>query len=271
MENSPDYRAMYEEERVKAAELSAKVSELELNLSCNDRALHSFFHDARTDISLAKSYADLAFMLLVPTNDADTFNLTSEGASFLPLIIDYSQRALNMSQQYLDIKRMEQGKYTLESRRFNPIHTINEVRDEVLKKEKKPVKITYRTIESHVAEDFSLFKGEEDKLRICIYNLIDNACQAAPEGTDVGVFLNSEKDKISIEITNKGVIPKELRDPEKLFAYGATSGKTKGNGIGTYTARLFARVHGGDITFQTSDLTNSTIFKIELPKPVDED
>lgn len=52
---------------------------------------------------------------------------------------------------------------------------------------------------------------------------------------------------------------------EKLFTFGATSGKSGGNGIGTYTAKLFAKAHGGDITFHTNDDSNSTQFTLSLP------
>ncbi len=270
-----DYKAMYEEERARADGLSTKVSKLEQDLVSTKKVISCFSHDARSSLAVASSQVELVHMLLEPTDKADVFNLTSEVVSYLPLLEKRIKRVANMYQQYLDMERMERREYILQPQRINLLHIINEAREEVdegvVKKLKKPVKIVYNMVESHVAEDFALFNGEEDKIRSCLSNLIQNAYEAALDNTEVHIYLNSDRDNLSIEITNKGAIPKELRDPEKLFAYGATSGKKKGNGIGTHTARLFARAHGGEITFQTSDKTNSTLFKIELPKSVDED
>jgi len=271
MESTPNYQAMYESERARADNLSTQVNDLERSLASNDRALRSFFHDSRGDLGTIMNLVELTQMELRSTDDPNVSNLTLEGASYLPQITERTKRLVDMSQQYLDIKRMERGTYVLQPRKLDLIHTIREVGEEVAKKEKKNVRIIYHAVESHIAEDFSLFKGDKNLLRACIRNLMDNAYQAALDKTDVYVLLNSDKNNLYIEISNKGTIPVELRDPEKLFAFGTTSGKAKGNGIGTYSARLFARAHGGEITFETSDKKNSTIFKIELPKTKDDE
>ena len=43
-----------------------------------------------------------------------------------------------------------------------------------------------------------------------------------------------------------------------------TSGKDKGTGLGTYSARLIARAHGGDIRLTSSEQEN-TVVSIFIP------
>jgi two-component system, sensor histidine kinase and response regulator len=50
---------------------------------------------------------------------------------------------------------------------------------------------------------------------------------------------------VRIDIVNKGQVPAEFMD--RFFEKYATSGKDRGTGLGTYSARLIARAHGGDI------------------------
>lgn len=64
-----------------------------------------------------------------------------------------------------------------------------------------------------------------------------------------------------ISIQNQGTVPKEVRD--NLFDR-YVSQKKGGTGLGTYSARLIAKAHGGDISFTTSDSEDSTIFTVTL-------
>ncbi len=66
-----------------------------------------------------------------------------------------------------------------------------------------------------------------------------------------------------IIIHNFGVIPKEIR--ERFFERYVTSRKQGGTGVGTYSALLIAKTHGGDITFTSSE-DKGTQLIITLPK-----
>lgn len=45
----------------------------------------------------------------------------------------------------------------------------------------------------------------------------------------------------------------------------STSGKSKGNGLGTYSAMKMIKAQGGDITMRTSDEDNETVVTVTLP------
>jgi len=53
-----------------------------------------------------------------------------------------------------------------------------------------------------------------------------------------------------VDIHNQGAVPESIRD--RFFERYVTYGKQYGTGLGTYSAMLIARAHGGNISFTTS-------------------
>lgn len=93
------------------------------------------------------------------------------------------------------------------------------------------------------------FRGEELLCHSMLCNLIGNALDASPKGETVQVFLKSEDGGLRVDIVNRGQVPPELEG--RFFEKYATCGKTRGTGLGTYSARLIARAHGGDIFMES--------------------
>jgi signal transduction histidine kinase len=92
-------------------------------------------------------------------------------------------------------------------------------------------------------------------------NLITNATEAAPTGSTVTVAME-RKDLVVISVHNMGVVPETIR--KRFFEKYVTTGKPKGTGLGTYSAKLMAEAHGGSIGMQTSE-TEGTAVTIRLP------
>jgi len=88
-------------------------------------------------------------------------------------------------------------------------------------------------------------------------NLIKNAVEASPEGADVSVRPEAKDGKVVVRIHNKGAVPEAIRD--SFFQKYASLGKASGTGLGTYSARLMARVQDGDVAMQTSDEHGTTL------------
>lgn len=98
-------------------------------------------------------------------------------------------------------------------------------------------------------------------------NLIKNACEAAPAKSRVVVALRDEA-PLRILITNNGVVPLDIRD--RFFDKFATSGKTGGSGIGTYSAQMLAKAQNGSIQMITSDALRNTTLIVSLPRYQDQ-
>lgn len=97
-------------------------------------------------------------------------------------------------------------------------------------------------------------------------NLIKNAVEASPEGDRITISLTNG-DSAVISIHNKGTVPEDVRD--RFFEKYATSGKTGGTGLGTYSAKLIAETLGGRIGFDSSE-GNGTTVTVVFPRMVDQ-
>lgn len=107
--------------------------------------------------------------------------------------------------------------------------------------------------------------GEATFCHSLFQNLIKNACEAAPEDSNViiTVYPAEAGGPLRVSIDNKGAVPLEMR--ERFFGKYATAGKPAGTGLGTYSARLLAEAQGGSVTMETSDERNSTRLVVLLP------
>jgi signal transduction histidine kinase len=59
-------------------------------------------------------------------------------------------------------------------------------------------------------------------------------------------------------------VPADIR--ERFFEKFATSGKSGGSGLGTYSAQMLAKAQGGAISMETSEETVSTTVTVVLPR-----
>ena len=94
-------------------------------------------------------------------------------------------------------------------------------------------------------------------------NLIKNACEAAPAGSQVVVTLHDET-PLRITIRNQGAVPVEIR--ARFFGKFVTLGKYGGTGLGTYSAKLLAEAQGGAIALAVSDPEDQTTITVTLPR-----
>ena len=104
--------------------------------------------------------------------------------------------------------------------------------------------------------------GEKIHIKKLFANLIKNAIEAASENEDININLFINKTHYEIEIYNKGVIPARIR--ENFFEKYTTAEKVGGTGLGTYSAKLIAKIHNGDISFTTSE-KDGTRLTVTLP------
>jgi len=87
------------------------------------------------------------------------------------------------------------------------------------------------------------------KLKQVLINLVQNALEASPKGSDVQVSLDRRADFARLRVLDRGPgLPEELR--ERAFDAGVTS-KARGSGLGLTIVRMLAEQHGGSV-----DLTN---------------
>ncbi|WP_319466399.1 transporter substrate-binding domain-containing protein [uncultured Pseudodesulfovibrio sp.] len=165
---------------------------------------------------------------------------------------------LQMINNSLDIFKMERGAY-----KFNPIDVdiAAVVRKVLLDQESvsNSKELSMSLLLEGVPMDEHetvMIQGEELLCYSMLSNLVRNAFEASPEGEAVTVELHRE-DGVALAIHNMGAVPEGIRD--YFFEKYATSGKARGTGLGTYSAKLIAEVHGGTMGFITSEEHGTTV------------
>jgi len=110
--------------------------------------------------------------------------------------------------------------------------------------------------------------ADRDRIKQVFINLLDNAIKYCPEGSEVQVRLQSDGENVIVEVADNGPgIPKE--DLPHVFEkmYRVEKERTRaaeGSGLGLSIVRKIVRLHGGQITVE-STVGKGTTFTVRLP------
>ena len=112
---------------------------------------------------------------------------------------------------------------------------------------------------SHVSGWF-----DQRKLERALYNLLSNACEAAPLVSGIVEVTAAEtEDSITISVADNGPgIADSIRD--RLFHPFVSYGKENGTGLGLAVVQKIVQDHGGEIVMERT-LQHMTVFRIVLP------
>jgi DNA-binding response OmpR family regulator len=160
--------------------------------------------------------------------------------------------------------KMERGSYRLAPEEFDLLTMLRKIlagQEDALDMRRLAVRLLADGVEAGPDTQFTVL-AEELLCHSMLANLVLNALEASPEGGAVAVELARGAEGVRVRVKNQGAVPVDMR--ERFFEKYATSGKTRGTGLGTYSARLIARAHAGDITM-TTDESAGTEVTVTLP------
>ncbi len=194
------------------------------------------------------------FPMLVLENE----HLTRDERLYLHKTIKLGRKMLRMINLSLDMYKMEQGTYTLKPAPVDVVPIINDilVENEIMIDSNELVIKT--NINGQSLNDDSSFTVQGEGL-LCysmLANIIKNAIEASDDEEQITIDLSQSESK-TIIIQNQAVVPEDIR--ETFFEKYATSGKSSGTGLGTYSAKLMAETQGGTISLKTSEAEGTSI------------
>jgi len=177
-----------------------------------------------------------------------------------------AKNSIQLIDNSLNMHKMELGTYQLQAIDCDLISILLQLKIEFLGMLKdKKIRIDYLYNHIVLQEDTTrtcLVPGEELLLNNLFANLLKNAIEASPKNGRITINIFREDNKIEIHMNNQGEIPENQRS--KFFDKYTSSGKTKGTGLGTYSAKLLTQIHHGMISFQTSPTFGTTLI-VSLP------
>lgn len=158
----------------------------------------------------------------------------------------------------LSISKLEEGAVTLSKEELDIKEFLAELINEMrpLAKAGQIISYQHSGSDAHVILDKKI-------IRHIIFNLISNAIKFSPENKEISVRSNYTKDKLQIEIQDKGMgISKE--DQKHLFERffrGHNASNIQGTGLGLNIVAKYVELLNGVIEFE-SELEKGTTFKL---------
>jgi signal transduction histidine kinase len=163
------------------------------------------------------------------------------------------RRLLQMSNNLLDVSRLERGLFSLDVR---IVDLVDLSREAIATLKRPDVRIEERYPASAVVN------GDPDRLSRALENLVSNAIKHSPQNGAVGVEIELAGEDCKLRVTDEGPgIPKEIL-PRIFERYVAGEG-SHGLGIGLYLAHGIAVAHGGSLTVKSGG--PGAIFELTLP------
>jgi len=180
--------------------------------------------------------------------------------SFLALIEHETSLLAELVTDVLDTSRIESGSFSYS---FGEVDVGEVVQESAAMAERGQDEVRIR---ADVRRPIPPVRGDRERLRQVITNLIDNAVKYSPAGGEVEVGAYAENGRINVEVTDHG--PGVAPEHQTLIfeKFGRVSGEhaKPGTGLGLFIARSIAQAHGGTVEIESSPGQGST-FRLELP------
>ncbi|GEM_PF-1851527 len=160
----------------------------------------------------------------------------------------------------LDLSKIEMEKLSY----YPEIMNLNEVVNEVI----EDLNDTHGHVINIVMDEDIYLKGDRQRIRQVLVNLINNAIKYSPKADHVDVRVKSKGKQVIIQVTDFGIgIPEN--EISKIFGkfYSGESLPTKdfsGLGLGLFLARKIVELHRGEISV-TSQVGQGSTFTVMLP------
>ena len=257
------WSSLSEEVKRRAKELEIANKQLSLSneqLKIRDKTQQEFIdvaaHELRTPIQPIISLSDV---LLYKIGEGESRQLVD-------IILRNAKRLQRLSQDILDITKIESGLFKLNKERFNLKEVISNAVDDhtnQIKNSNKNIRIVYEfdkkedikrrgggggeQLHKHLVIQDNTIIVKADKVRTTqvIDNLLSNALRFTEEG-DISVSVESKDGQaiVSIRDSGQGIDPGIL---PKLFTKFATKSETGGTGLGLFISKSIVEAHGGNM------------------------
>jgi signal transduction histidine kinase len=181
--------------------------------------------------------------------------------SFLALIAHETSRLADLIGDVLDTSRIEAGTFSFS---FDDVDLAQLVRDSAAAAEHGQDEVAVKAV---VREPIPIVRGDRDRLRQVLVNLIDNAVKYSPQGDEVEVEIQASNGRVLIEVNDRGpgIPPEQQHLIFEKFGRAQVGEKAKpGTGLGLFIARSIAEAHGGSLEVRSAPDRGAT-FRLSLP------
>ncbi|MGE5521067.1 MAG: ATP-binding protein, partial [Candidatus Dadabacteria bacterium] len=223
--------------------------------------LTNLSHEFRTPISL----------ILGPVDTLIAKDVNEKSAGQLHMIKRNARRLLNLVNQLLDFRKMEEQELKLQPTEGDLVSFVKEVTDSFRDlSERKKIEFQFT---NQIEQLYTSF--DHDKIERILFNILSNAFKFTAAGGKISLQLtkmdyqkDSQQTWISFKVSDTGIgIPADKKEKifERFFQNSTVASiLNQGTGIGLSIAKEFVEMQGGTIEVESEPGIGTTFF-IHLP------
>ena len=214
-------------------------------------------HELRTPIQPILGLSDIIYSKV---KDEELHEL-------LDIIMRNAKRLKRLTDNLLDVTKIEGRSLMLNKEKFNLNILISEVLKDYVHKQKNQQKVEIVYDFKHKAD--TIIEADRDRLSQVIRNLLDNALKFTTTYNNQMIFViidkkNEGKEEVIVSVKDTGEgIPEKILP--KLFSKFTVSNSTTGTGLGLYICKNIVEAHGGRIWAENNSDENGATFSFTLP------
>lgn len=214
-------------------------------------------HQLRTPLSAIK----WVFKLVL---DEDAGKINDEQKELLLKGFNSNERVINLINDMLDVSRIEEGRFGYS---FDK-NSIREPLNAALSNLRSMAEEKNLNLTTDLPSDLPLVYIDENRMRMAIQNLLENAVKYTPEYGTVEISASVKDNYLWLKILDNGVgVPEDGK--EKLFskffrAKNVVRMQTEGSGLGLFIVKNIVEKHDGQILVNSEE-GKGTEFSIGLP------
>ncbi|HEX6538519.1 MAG TPA: GAF domain-containing sensor histidine kinase [Candidatus Dormibacteraeota bacterium] len=212
-------------------------------------------HELRGPLALVRGYLSMF-------DDGSLPVVEGQARGVLPVMTAKLEQMTRMVDDMLETARLEDRRMHLSKRPIDLRDVVHHTIDDF------SVHTGVHSLVVEICAEPLPLQGDAGRLATIIRNLLDNAIRYSPSGCRIAVTVRRDGDAGEVAVSDQGMgIAAE--DMERLFErFGRIvtpeNSHIAGTGLGLHLSRELARLHGGDITAESSEGSGST-FRLRLP------
>jgi signal transduction histidine kinase len=214
-------------------------------------------HELQTPVSVIKAYAGALARPDAAWNGHTVIRIAHT-------IEEECDRLHRLIASLLDLSRIQAGRVAMS---MGPVDLVA-LAESVA--ERLGMRSPHHRVVNELPAEFPTIRGDAEKLRQALGNLVDNAIKYSPEGGTIAIGGMAHADHVILAVRDQGIgIPSE--EQERVFERfhrvdTRLSRSTQGAGLGLYICKVIVEAHGGDIWVESEGADRGSTFYVRLPR-----
>ena len=217
-------------------------------------------HQIKTPMAVIKGFSQLLY-------ENSYGDLPQKAKEAVGRIKDACDRLINLTNDFLDLRKIEEGKMDYQFTEINIVDLVKSVIDDLrLPAQNKGLEMIFE----EPKDAKIMIKADEQRLRQVIQNLIDNSIKYTEKGwikiSLESIVDNQQQKNVIIKVADSGIgISKEsLPNLFDEFVRAKETRTIKGTGLGLYIAKQIIEAHQGEIWAESEGEGKGSQFYVKL-------